>query len=434
MGHGAEAPEEPVAEEVNDPSRARDENANGAGFLSGQWIIRFLMFRLLILSLLFSCQTFACLWDRDTLAEEIKGRPELAKLIVGWFDRYPPQYYQIRLDRVVEELPSRPSDLGLYDDAAVACDRLGRPDEAIRWMAKKKAVLDSLPANEAKDHRYRYLSNLGTFHLHRWISLPQEERESDFSDLEESERLVALAIEGNPDAHFGREIYQLMAIRWLLWDGVSPIEAPTDVDLTFDSIHWISSEANSHNSSSASVNVDGIYGLIQLGIAWESSDAFRTLASQLDAGGMASIAELAYLREKELIATGKGSLHPVAKIRNEILPGRSTYLPPECFDSVAAYFPAARAAADGRNAAWVSYQETLFAKGMHPDTHPDFWKGWSEPGFPEPPGLGLMERLLKYPYFVVGGLFTGFIILVCLGLLCIKLIRRAGGANVDSEA
>lgn len=383
------------------------------------------MLRLLILFLLFSCQAFACLWDRDTLAEEIKGRPELAKLIVGWFDRYPPPYYQMRLDRVTEELVSRPDDLGLYDDAAVACDRLGRPDDAIGWMAKKKVVLDSLPANEAKDHRYRYLSNLGTFHLHRWISLPQEERDNDTGDLEESERLVAEAIKDNPDAHFGREVYQLLAIRWLLWDGVSPIEESKDDDLTFDRIHWIALEPNSYHSPLALTNVDGIAGLIQLGIAWESSDAFRTLASQLDAGGMASIAELAYLREKELIATGNGSLHPVAKIRNEILPGRSTYLPPECFDSVAAYYPIARAAADLRNTEWVSYQVTGFAKGMHPDTHPDFWASWIEPAFPEPPGAGLTERLWKNDYFKMGVLVVVISILVCSCLLLLKRIKWA---------
>lgn len=95
--------------------------------------------------ILISNQSFACLWDRDTLAEEAKGRPDLVRIVTGWFDRYPPRYYQMRLDRVAVDLKSAPADLALHDDAAVACDRLGRPDEAIGWMARKKVVLDSLP-------------------------------------------------------------------------------------------------------------------------------------------------------------------------------------------------------------------------------------------------------------------------------------------------
>ena len=95
-------------------------------------------------------------------------------------------------------------------------------------MKKKKAALDSLTGNEAKDHRYRYLANLGTFHAHRWVSQTAEKRNTDLSDLRRSEELITQAIKENPDAHFGREIYQLMAIRWLLWDGKSPFEFADD--------------------------------------------------------------------------------------------------------------------------------------------------------------------------------------------------------------
>lgn len=348
------------------------------------------MRKILLFLFLLTTLAFACLWDRDTLAEEAKGRPGSLKIIVGWFDRYPPTYYQMRLERVSKELEAAPNDLGLYDDAAVACERLGRVDEAIGWMAKKKAVLDSLPESEAKEHRYRYLSNLGTFHLHRWILQPQAQRESDPGDLRQSEKLIAQAIEENPDAHFGREIYQLMAIRWLLWDGVSPIQEQDDTIFTHDETHWVATMRGPELG-----HIDGISGLIQLGLAWESPDAFRTLAVALDSNELSSIAELAYQRESELNAAGKGSLHPVAEVR-ETIPlismGKSRFLLEKDRQSVRDYYPIARAAADRRNAAWVAYQEARFAKGMHPDTHPDFWNSWTEPDFPEPPGTSLLDQ------------------------------------------
>jgi hypothetical protein len=325
----------------------------------------------------------------------------------------------MRLERVTRELQATSTDLGLYDDAAVACDRLDRSSEAIEWMVKKEAILDTLPESETKDHRYRYLSNLGTFHLHRWISQPQVQRDSDLTDLRESEKLVAQAIEENPNAHFGREIYQLMAIRWLLWDGVRPIEVSDDTVLAHDPTHWVATGMR----ESGSGHIDGISGLIQLGIAWESTDAFRSLAAVLDSDQLSSFAELAYLRENELIAAGKRSLHPVARVRELIHPDHTHYLMNR--KPVADYFQIARAAADKRNAAWIAYQQTRFAQGMHPDTQPNFWKGWSEPVFPKPPGPTVRQRVeggfYKYPQIAIPAFLLGAGLLT---LMIFRFIRR----------
>ncbi len=380
--------------------------------------------KVLLFFALLTTQAFACLWDRDTLAEEAKGRPEIVRIIIGWFDRYPATYYQMRLDRVSQELQATPNDLALHDDAAVACDRTGRIDEAISWMAKKKAVLDALPASDAKDHRYRYLSNLGTFHLHRWISLPQAQRESDLADLRESEKLVAQAIEENPDAHFGREVYQLMAIRWLLWDGVSPIQSHDDTIFTHGETEWVETYIRDPDQG----HIDGLSGLIQLGLGWESSDAFRSLAKVLDAAEMASISELAFQREKELLAAGNSSLHPLTIVRDQISTGQSKFLMPEKLERVRDYFPIAREAADRRNSEWIAYQEARFAKGIHPDTHPDFWKDWTEPTFPELPGSSPAEKLAdlaKEHIGIAAAIFFAIIVVVSLIILkVVDLTRR----------
>src|ERR1035438_5441566 len=107
----------------------------------------------------------ACLWDNDTLAMEAKRFPDMVEVSVGRFERNPPLYYEMRLTRVSAELRTSPEKLDLYDDAGVACDRLGRDDEALTWMARKEA---RLPRGDA-EARYRYLANAGTFHIHRWL-------------------------------------------------------------------------------------------------------------------------------------------------------------------------------------------------------------------------------------------------------------------------
>src|SRR5438105_1575377 len=75
----------------------------------------------------------ACIWDRDTLATEVSGIMDTVRVITGRFERNPPLYYEMRLKRVAAEVVASPDKLELYDDAGVACDRLGRDDEALHW-------------------------------------------------------------------------------------------------------------------------------------------------------------------------------------------------------------------------------------------------------------------------------------------------------------
>src|SRR5687768_10957039 len=119
----------------------------------------------LALLLLIPATLLACMWDRDTLAKEARGLPGMTAIITGRFERNPPLYYEMRLKRVAEEIRVNPFSFAAYDDAAVACDRLGRHDEAIAWMEKKRARLDKADASDpaVKDHWYRYYANVGTY-------------------------------------------------------------------------------------------------------------------------------------------------------------------------------------------------------------------------------------------------------------------------------
>jgi tetratricopeptide (TPR) repeat protein len=249
----------------------------------------------------------ACLWDYDTLEAESKGIPDVIFVIVGRFERNPPLYYQIRLERVTRRLADHPDDLAAYDDAGVACDRLGRGDEAIAWMEKKARRLDYIKAETndwtpgtVRDLTYRYLANIGTFWVHRWARAGADR--AKIGEVKTARDFIARAIAINPDAHFGREPYQLKALEWI----IDPRRTPESHGLP----GFLKYDGRANSSVEA---VRGLTGLIALGNAWESVDVYNTLAQTLDrTNARASVALLARLRCNELIDEGRRSLDPEA--------------------------------------------------------------------------------------------------------------------------
>ena len=43
-----------------------------------------------------------CLWDRDTVAMELKGMPEIQNVIAGRFERNPDLFYEMRIERITQ--------------------------------------------------------------------------------------------------------------------------------------------------------------------------------------------------------------------------------------------------------------------------------------------------------------------------------------------
>jgi tetratricopeptide (TPR) repeat protein len=170
---------------------------------------------LLSLIALLPISVLACIWDRDTLAYEAKEFPGALRVIVGRFERNPPLYYEMRLKRVTDQLRKEPDRLDLYDDAGAAADRLGRSQEAIHFMIRKRQQIELLQEGDVKrEHLYRYHANIGTFMAHQWLKDP--ERDGDLELLREAYENISEAIRINPEAHFGREIIQLMVMEWAL--------------------------------------------------------------------------------------------------------------------------------------------------------------------------------------------------------------------------
>lgn len=136
----------------------------------------------------------ACLWDTETLFQERAVTPTVLETIVGKFLRHSQAYYQWRIDDRLEKLKGDPENDLLLDDLAVAYEKLGRHDEAIE-VAKQQLMRNP--------KRYESLANLGTFLIHQ-------------GDLTEGLDYIESAIAVNPDAHFGREKYQVVLVKYVL--------------------------------------------------------------------------------------------------------------------------------------------------------------------------------------------------------------------------
>lgn len=387
---------------------------------------------LLLLLTALAAPLSACLWDYDTLAQESAGMSDIKAVIVGGFARNPDLYYEMRLERLTKLLADNPDDLDAYDGAAVACDRLGRGDEAIEWMAKKLAAMDRAGYSETAqpNHRYRYLANLGTFYAHRWFR--GGANRDMLEDLQKARELVAKAIEENPEAHFGREKYQLMFIEWLL-AGPRYTDDAEEAKALGQDTGWIPNVlgigkdgririATGDNDNLKELGIEdaieGIAGLITLGAAWESVDAFYALALALQADGKSTFAYFAMLRVDELLDDGKKSV--VAGLSPDALRAENVEFVGRRFSkdvaSTMAEFNQLRQEADAWHKSRTNYMLERLNADQHPDTHGDFWSGFEgDPNRMQLPG-GLIHDFRQgiHALWISGWagplLFTAFVL------------------------
>lgn len=318
----------------------------------------------LLLSCFFAVPAMACLWDRDTLAEEAARSDDAYLAITGRFPRNPPLYYQLRLERVEREIAESPSALHLYDDAAVACDRLNRPGDGLVWLAKKKAAMDSLPkSKDLGDHPYRYYANLGTLRAHKWLA--EGGKTEDLKSLDSAILAIERALEINPEAHFGRERVQLAILQFLK---AERSEDKEDI--------YISAIGNLGGMTVSKNPPKGLITLITLGNALTSPDMMAMLGS----GRVTSRGNYRYFaryRELELLKEGKKSMmpgiikkyFPKSDLRNEM----------HTESQMRAAYDALRKNANEYHQSRTDYMLAKMNNGYHPDTNSDFWVGYKEP-------------------------------------------------------
>lgn len=150
-----------------------------------------------LLLYIFLTHTFTvlpCFWDYDTIEMERQDFPGVVELIAGKFLRHSPEYHYWRIKDREVKLQKHPDSLSLYDDMAVSYSKIGNQKKAIEIILKKDSLQPGL---------YETYANLGTFYLHDG----QYEKGIEYIDI---------AIEINPDAHFGREIYQKYLAEYVL--------------------------------------------------------------------------------------------------------------------------------------------------------------------------------------------------------------------------
>ena len=347
---------------------------------------------LVSIMIVFACFTtgcLACLNDRDTLAEEVQGLPDVVQIITGRFARNPPLFYQMRIQRVSSELRSHPSLLGDYDDIGVAYDRLGQDDAAIRWLSLKRIHLPPYdPSNAAlKEQWYRYYANVGTCRVHRWMRAGADR--AKISEVEQARDEIAQAIAIKPDAHLGRENYQLQVMKWIITgqpfrmetisysdgDGGHSYQEPDPQ--TFLAWHIV----NFGNRET----VTGLTGLIALGNAWESVDIFYSLSQRLDFR-QSHIANLAKLRCAELIDEGHGSIIPGSPqgdaLKKALKLDQSSSHTAD-YQSDRQDYVRLRSEAEQWQKQRTAYMMTRLLAGRHPDTDPTFWKDYHDYGPPQ---------------------------------------------------
>lgn len=331
------------------------------------------MRRLLILLPLLACSSAqACLNDRDSdsLAIQANQFPDTLRVVTGRFERNPPLFYEMRIQRSLVQLQKNPRDFGLYDDIGVAFDKLHRSDEALQIMAKKRALLPPFDAKnpKLKEAWYRYYANTGTFHAHRFMG----QKTADLSEMKLGRAMIRRAIEIKPNAHFGREKYQLMAMDWILATRANK----TELSLS-DWIH------NKQESQQREVT-KGLSGLVVLGAAWQSVDVFDALAYSLRTKEGLTLSHLGYLRAQELLRDGRKSLAPTivndATVAFRLIDSPNDHsegaINPENQKTLAKLFPKLRAEADEWSGARLKYMLARLETGSHPDTDAKFWAAW----------------------------------------------------------
>ncbi|MEM8873128.1 MAG: hypothetical protein AAGD32_02610 [Planctomycetota bacterium] len=377
--------------------------------------------------LLFIPLVLACIWDNDTLKEEQRGLPEVAALIEGRFEKHSDFYYEQRLTTPRETL----DDL---DNHAVALEKLGRIDEAI-------ALLEPVTAEHPS--RYTTHANLGTFFIHRWL------RDKNVSDLDRGIELIERAIEINPDAHFGREKYQLQLAQHVRaavggdefaagTSFVTPLVLgerldnlrhpfgddanrepgdPTLVESVHESMNMyvrVSSnwQGNASPDPEIEAAIEGVAGMIRFGTG-TSPHLYEALGDLLAKRGDRRLAAHAYLRAIEFG-------HPDQSRINEAIDRVTGVIQQHMREEIARQAVLDRQAADAWVAAFQAFEDQLLRDGV-PLTDAAYAPFYAEYGNPRTPPPKTYDEYISRAWLRAG--VIGFLLFLG-GFVVIFTVRR----------
>jgi tetratricopeptide (TPR) repeat protein len=161
-----------------------------------------------------------------------------------------------------------PDSLHFYDDLAWALDKVGEHEKAKKVLLKKDSIQPGLYETEA---------NLGTVLIHN-------------GKLKEGLKHIKKAIEINPNAHFGREIYQQYVVEYVLenQDSTGKLSLPLgEIGNNFYSFLYQRSMKDSIQKGSSkekeiSKAIKGVAGMMKFG-NYESPVLLEVLGDLLNA-------------------------------------------------------------------------------------------------------------------------------------------------------
>ncbi len=126
----------------------------------------------------------------------------------------------------------------LLDDLAVDMDRLGKPAEGIPILRRKLDLQQPLDAEgkrpAPKREYYTTYANLGTLLAHQHLKGALAKDPTALAGLREGVAFIEQSVAVNPDAHFGRERWQVVTLKYLLHASEHP-ECLTDYDVAGNS-------------------------------------------------------------------------------------------------------------------------------------------------------------------------------------------------------
>lgn len=150
--------------------------------------------------------SLACLWDQDTLREESLGQKDVLEIVTGTLRHHATAWYAAKVAYTQPLVYAGDAPKERYDDLAVALAKTGELDRALATMRAKEQRFPGEYTTEA---------NLGTFYAMKG------DRAAALAHLRK-----AIAID--PDAHFGREKYQIALLEFMETVDQNPTIVNTD--------------------------------------------------------------------------------------------------------------------------------------------------------------------------------------------------------------
>lgn len=315
--------------------------------------------------------------EREQLAlqREARAVPDTVRAIIGRVERNPPLYYEMRLKQIQREVETTPGKLQLYEDAAEACDKLGRDEDAIRWLERKREILDRVDplGTRVVSQRFRYYANSGFYWTHRWIREGADRGRPEM--LRAALSCLDRAIRYNRQGDVTREEALRMVIDWML-DPNDPTGGRQMLPLAVV-MHTRTSDITGI--------VRGLTHLIMTDILWETVDIVNALGAALESVPLRRVACLARLRYSEMIDQGRISFLPDAPTGGELKSLLEVHRTPSSGSSSSAVIESyyrLRREADLWQERRTHFMLARLERGRNPDRDETFWKGFADRGSP----------------------------------------------------